>query len=265
MTEIEQSELEQQVMFSLLRPIVRFARVLKVPLKEITRILQLVYYRELMADGMNMKEACDHLGISLRTASRLSKQMKTTLFRPEQEHSLPRQIEFMLWVQPLSRARVRQALSEIDPESVDRALDQLIESGRVVENNGRVVTYSVAASSQRLSRRGWLAKIGGLNSLLSAVTDTVYSRFFGEPKRSLARTLLLRVSPDDISRLEEIYETHIWKPLAELDAKADNDRFAIPISLSVCWAPDGALEAGNHDVSTSTAPTPGRPEPREID
>ena len=245
--------MRQRVVHSLLQPVVRLARVLKISLKDLTQGLQLAYYRELRSEGLSMRSACDHLGISMRTASRLSKSLKTEFFRPEREHSLPRRIEFMLWATPLSRARIRQALPNESSEAIDSALDQLLEDGLAVERSGRVPTYTVARESHRMKRRGWPARIGGLNSLMSTVADTVYARFFGGSSPALARTLLLRVKPTQLQRLEEIYETLIFKTLAELDAEASDDRLAVPMSVSVCWAPRGALPANDESV-------PGRQE-----
>jgi DNA-binding MarR family transcriptional regulator len=247
--------MRQRVVHSLLQPVVRLARVLKISLRDLTQGLQLAYYRELRSEGLSMKEASGHLGISMRTASRLSKSLKTEFFRPEREHSLPRRIEFMLWATPLSRARIRQALHNESPEAVDAALDQLLEEGLAAERAGRVPTYAIVRESHRMKRLGWPARIGGLNSLMSTVADTVYARFFGESSPVLARTLLLRVRTGQLQRLEEIYETQIYKALAQLDAEASDDPLAVPMSVSVCWAPRGILPTNDESAPRTTGVT----------
>ncbi|MCA9520419.1 MAG: hypothetical protein KC609_05585 [Myxococcales bacterium] len=241
------AELLERVLYSLLKPVVKLARVNGISSKALAAWVQLAYFHDLRRSGLTMAEACERLDISMRTASRLSKQLKQDFFRPEREHQLPRQIEFMLWLQPLSEARLEQALPGVERDEIRAALETLIAEKRIVEQRGRTTTYSAASSTDRLVRPGWMARIGGLNSLLSTVLNAIYGRFFGNGAPTFARNLSLRILRDDVSRLNQLYETTIWPELAALDERAEGRDDALPLSFALLWAPYEALENNLND------------------
>ena len=233
---IGRDELQRRVVHSLLLPAVRLAKVFGIPLKEMVGYLQLAYYHELRKDGLRLKDVSDQMDISMRSAARLSKQLKTNFFRPEREHGLPRQIEFVLWHEALSLPRLKRELTNVSGEAVEEALEQLLSEDRVSRIAGRTVTYGVTRGSSRLVRDRWTARIGALNSMVSNICDVVYGRFFTSSSRSWARTLSLRVRPEDLGKLKALYEDRIWTELSALDEAAAGDPAALSINLTVCWA-----------------------------
>lgn len=234
----------------MLAPAVRLARKFGVSLAEIGRWVELAYFHELRRDGLTLSDAGDCLAVSRRKAADLSRMLKENFFAPEREYEVARRIEFMVWAEPMSRARIVQTLGDTDEDQVDEAIAQLLDEGRIVEVAGRTPTYEIARGESRLVRNTWLAKIDALNNLLSTITDAVYARFFERDDKALARNLELRVRAEDLQRLRKLYEQHIWPELNELDERARSDPSALPMNFSVCWAPRDFLADRMDDEST---------------
>ena len=102
----EQRELQNRVLFSLLGIIVKTSTMLGISLKELTGLVRVVYFRELRMQGLSNAEIAEHLDVSERTVKNLSRELRESYTIPEEEHNLPVQIEFMLWSEPLSEARL---------------------------------------------------------------------------------------------------------------------------------------------------------------
>ena len=174
------------------------------------------------------------------------------IFGPEQAHELPKRIEFMLWTTPLSQKRIQQALPNEKQRAISDALSLLLKEGRIAEVKGRTVVYKLIQTADRQVRPGWMSRIGSLNSLMGNLADTVFLRFFdSDPQmgeRAFARTLNLRIPRNKIRKLQELYEESIWSPLKELDSDADES--AIPLKISILWAPYEHLLEGSKEESS---------------
>lgn len=252
-------ELRGRVVFSLLRPAILLSRVFALPLRDVRKWFELAYFRELRRQGLSVREASEALDVSVRKVAELSAELKRNFFDPERAEGLPRRIEFMLTNGPMTEGRIRQALSEHSDAEVDAALGLLVEELRVERISGRTPVYSVAARETRLVRPGWRARIDGLNQLVSTVSEVVWGRFFRNDARAFARTLQLRVRQQDLQRLHDLYEQHIWPALRGLDEAAADDDDAIPLTLSLLWGLDGELE---RDAAGGADEPGGNPEPR---
>ncbi len=236
-------ELERRVVYAALVPAVRLGRLFGVQLKEAGEWLELAHLKDLVDDGVRLKEAAERLNVSVRKVSMLSSRLRENFFVPEQEHELPSRILFALWAEPLSRKRIKQYLSNLDEELIDGAIDQLERDGKVELTEGRTPTYAIIESAQRLVRRDMMARVDALNSMLATVTDAVYSRFFGPDSGSaFARSLQLRVRSRDLPKLRALYEEQIWPALAALDEDARDDPDALPLGVALSWAPLDAIK-----------------------
>ncbi|CAN0341092.1 unnamed protein product, partial [Laminaria digitata] len=209
-------ELERRVIYSMMIPGVRLARAFGVPLKEVGEWVELGYLKELLDGGFKLKDAAGLLKVSVRKVSMLSSRLRENFFLPELEHELPARIEFMLWAEPLSSKRIKQYLSTIEEGAIDDALEMLEEQGRIQAIEGRTTTWEVVQSAQRLVRDDLMARIDGLNTLLSNVTDAVFGRFFGRDEKAFARSLQFRVRAQDLPVLQKLYEEHVWRVMSEL-------------------------------------------------
>lgn len=248
---LSERDLEQHVLYAMLRPAVQLANQLHVPLKALGQWAELGYFHELRRAGLKMREISDTLEISMRKAAMLSKQLKEGFFEPER-HSLERRIEFMVWAEPLSLARLQQTITDHSPEQVQQALMDLIAQDRVVERLGRSTTYSVARGESRRTGEHWTAKIDGLNQLMATITGVISARFFHDEPHARARNLQLRVRREDLPKLQSLYEEFVWEQLRLLDEAAQGHEDAISLDLAICWAP--------HDYAQALE---DRPEPQE--
>lgn len=238
--EISDEELRLRIVYSLFGPVAKLARRFVLPLKELSSFFEVACYHELKRASHTLQESADRLGISRRKVAQLSKRLKQNFFRPEYGHGLPRRIEYMLWAGSMTEGRIHQALPEHDEEEVDEALETLLRQERI-EILKREPTYEFAVrhSEFRLYENNWMARIDGLNNLLSNLTDAVVGRFFEDDDRSFARTLNFRIQEDDIEKLRVMYEEDIYQTLVELEEKvedADSDE-VVEMSLSALWAP----------------------------
>ena len=245
------AELERRVVYATLVPAVRLGRLFGVRLKEASEWLELAHLKELVDEGLKLKEAADRLQVSVRKVSMLSSRLRENFFVPEREHELPSRILFALWAEPLSRKRIKQYLARTDEALIDQAIDQLEADGKITLTDGRTPTYTIVEGAQRLVRRDMMARVDALNSMLATVTDAIYSRFFTpEDASSFARALQLRVRPEDLPALRALYEEQIWPTLSALDEAARDDPDAIPLGVALSWAPlDAVKDALDEDDS----------------
>ncbi|MFB6372107.1 MAG: hypothetical protein ABEN55_03105, partial [Bradymonadaceae bacterium] len=141
---IDDAQLQGRVIYSLMSPAVRLARAFRVGLEDVRKWVELAYFHELRRDGLTLKEVAERLDVSKRKASGLSRQLKTNFFAPEREYELPRRIEFLVWAEPMSKARLVQNLDDVTVGEVEEALETLLEQGRVVADREGNTTYLLA-------------------------------------------------------------------------------------------------------------------------
>ena len=186
-----------------------------------------------------MNQIAGYLASGRRKVDLLSRVLKDNFFEqfvaPEDSEALQRRIEFMLWAEPMSGARLKQVLPQVENQDIDDALVTLTETQRVQLADGR---YSITTKERRLVRDDWLAKLGGLNHQLKAVTNATMGSFIHQDDVAHTRTASLRVKREHIKRLEHMYAEHIWPTLVGLDNECsdlDEDEY-LSITFSVCWA-----------------------------
>lgn len=228
------AERQQRIIYSLLGPCVTLAAEFGIPLEELVGWVRVAYFEHLRGRGLTLAQASQTLGVSTRTSKRLSQALKVSFLRPEFEHNLPVRIEFMLRAQPMSGTRLAQVIQDVPSEVVHKAVEQLVNEGRITARAGRTPTYEVVRSVNSLVRDDWLARIGGLNSLLANVKDTVLGRFFRSDPTALARTLTFRVAPvGGIEALQAALAALVTQ-IATIEDEASPD--AVPYRLSVVLA-----------------------------
>ena len=248
--EVDKSELNNRIVYTLLLPVVRLAFVLKTPIKTLGNLLQMAYYHETQRNALKMKDIALLLNVSMRKVALLSKQLKQNFLHTEAEHGLPRRIEFMLWAGPQSFARILQAVNE-DKDEVAQAINRLLKQKRIVKVPGPGLTdsYKVVKSEYRLVRDTMLARMDGLQNLLVSVSNAVYARFLKSDDRAFARTVSLRIRKESLNRLNKLYEEEIWKTLLALDEEAEGDTEAEEMDISILWAPCDFIKRANEEES----------------
>ncbi len=234
--EITQEELRDRVVYALMSPVVRFARAFGLPLTTVRDWFEMAYYHEAKRHDLKMKDMAKLMKISTSKVSLLSRALKENFIRPEVEAALPRRIEFMLWAEPLTLAKMKQVLVDVSNDEIQEAVEELVEEGRVVREEGEFAPlFRLDISTDRRVWDTWIARIDGLNNAMRNVSDAVYARFFERVDTAFARTLTFHIRKSDIKRLEEHYE-QLFELVKELDEAAEDDEESIPLSLSVFWA-----------------------------
>ena len=238
--DISTHELEQRVVYTFLRAAGRVARQAGLCLKEVESLATTAFFHELKDVSMSMRESAELLGVSMRKVALLSKALKGVFLEPEAAVGLPRQLEFMLLAAPLSRARIAQALPQVDAESLDAAIAQLLAEERVAEVPGRVLRYRRTRPTARLVRDTWMARVDGLHNLTGVLANVAWARFFDERSDAFARTVTLRLRAEDVDALQALYEDTLWPALEALDRAADESNRpeeVVSMELGLCWAP----------------------------
>lgn len=226
----------RRIVFSMLRPPAMVAARLGFPLKDLTNFIRLSYFRELRESGATLAEAAELIDVSTRTMKRLNAELRSDFFLPEVEHTLARRIEFMVWAEAKTLARMGQLLPGVPREDIETALEVLKAEGRVSEESeGRQVRYRATQPVSRLVDEGFARRIGALNSLMQNVAETVIARFIAPKEVSFARTLNFRIRPEDHDELRAAYDTLLNKML-ELETRVDPQAGSLPIRLSVLWS-----------------------------
>ena len=243
-------ELRRRVLYTLMLPAVRLGFLFRTPLKDLGRLLQMGSFHEMRRRGLKTHEVAELLDVSARKVALLSRQLKDNFFEADRAHGLPRRIEFMLWAQPLSAARIKQVLTEEAPEEIDAALAQLEAQGRVSRAGGRTEAHVVVKSQYRLVDPHWMARLDGLENLAATVSNAVYARFFRDEPAAFARTISLRVRPQDLERLQSLYEQKLWPELVALDEAAHGDPEARPMDVSLLIAPYEYIQHLNPEEET---------------
>ena len=234
----EQTDVRRRLTFALLRMPVELARRADVPAKMLEQWLRLAYFQALRQSGLTVAQASEVLKVSEPTAARLSRALRTDFLGldVEAEHVLPKRIAFMLWAGPISRARLKQRLPDIEEKALNEALTRLLQEGRVVLEEGRTPLYRLVDAEDRLVGSSWAARFGGLKSLLDNLRDVIEARFFDESDHAFARTVSFRMRPRDRGELQRFYKEKLFPFLAELEDRTGSDN-AESIRLSLMWAP----------------------------
>lgn len=234
--EITEDELRDRVVYALMNPVARFARAFGLPLTTVRDWFEMAYYHEAKRHDLKMKEMSELMQISTSKVSLLSKALKENFIRPEIAAALPRRIEFMLWAEPLTLAKIKQVLTDVANEDINEAISELLDAGRIRKEEGDFApVYHLEIQTDRRVWDSWIARIDGLNNAMRNVGDAVFSRFFGRDETAFARTLTFHIRRQDMGRLEKFYE-ELFELVRELDVAAEGDDETLPLSLSVFWA-----------------------------
>jgi len=185
-------------------------------MKDLLEVMQIAIYRAARDEGWSQAEAAEHLDVSVRTIAELSRMTKDTFSAAEDVHELPRRIELLLWAQPLTLPRIRQALREVEAERVDAAVQQLLDE-RCIKGSGpsHRRRYSVTRGLSEKPRNTTLVRLDGLKRFMGGVRRLVGSRFFGEDGgQAGALNFDLRLLEAEWPKFEGY--THLWRDLMQV-------------------------------------------------
>lgn len=244
---IARRELDRRVLLGAISLGVKLAMKLEISLKEVTSLVRVAYMRELRAQGLSLLECADVLGVSERTAKNLARELRQSFDLPDKEHTLPTQIEFMLWRAPMSLARLKQVIQEHDAAEVEDAVALLVEQERVSLDTTQNVYVTTQSVNSQLST-DWVKRVGGLNSLIDNLTRTITQRFFSVPEgqeqedgietdlSAFARTLSFYVSRGRLEELQQLFWKKVVPEIAALDLASHEEEDAYSVKMTLFWA-----------------------------
>ncbi len=241
--DLAHDELLARVLYELLRPAARLAVAFDVPLRDLVELLENAAFREAHRGDGTVRGAAARLGISVRSAERLSRQSRETYVVAELAHHLPRRIEFLLAARPMSEARLVQVLRDVDAQQVQDALAELVSSGRVRADGDRTIVYQPTPGVRSLPRDTWVARVGALGSLGENLGNAVWGRFFANDPAAFARTLSFRIRRERVASLAAWYAENVLKVIAawnDEDERVEGDE-TVSMQLSLLWAPYEAM------------------------
>lgn len=238
--DISNEEITNRVLYAAFLPVVRLAASFRIPLSTMKKLLETAYFHEVRRRGLGVTDAIDVMHVSKSKSAQLSRQLKTNFLDVEESVGLGRRIEYMLWAEPLSEAKIKQMLPQVDNTAIESALAELLSHERVALTDG---AYSLLTTESRRVRDSWIRRQDGLQKAMLAVGDTIFSRFFRSDSDSFARSLSLHVRDEDIPKLYEFYEKSLFPFLSELNETADESGDGREIGFSIFWSDVGsALE-----------------------
>lgn len=240
---------QERLVYQLLRLAARVAAYFGFPLKVVGDWLQMAYFHELRERGLKLQDIADGLQISISKAALLSKRLKTNFMQGEDRVALPRQIEFLLWAEPLSQAKIEQALGDsATSEQVGRALRRLVREERVLsKDEGRRVVYVRTKQNSRLVSEDVESRLDAMDGLAVNVANA-FAHVFEDGRRDVfTRTVNFYANKKDLSELEAVYREHVWPKILELEERAAGNKSAQAFDLSLLWAPAEENDNGVED------------------
>ncbi len=235
--EIDPEELHWRIIYSLFLPAVRLASLFGLPLKEMKDWLGVAYLHELKRRGLDQKESASHIDVSRRTIIELTRRLRENFFAPERHQGAARKVMFMLWAEPMTLGRIKQALLDEDVK-VEELLEELEQAGVLSkEERAGVVSYGLNRGAFRLYRDNWIARIDALNNQLEHLADTIFARFLKRDEESFVRTVTLSMRKQDVAKLEALYRDVIFPALVELDEASRQSDEVQNMELNISWAP----------------------------
>ncbi len=237
---IERQELDRRVLLGAIGLAVKLCRRLGVPLKEFTGLVRVAYMRELRAQGLSLAECAERLDVSERTAKNLARELRQSFELPDAQHTLPTRIEFMLWRAPMSLARLKQVIHDHDATQVEAAIDVLLEQERIeLDARGSTPVYIPTQSVNSQLSTQWVKRIGGLNSLVDNLYQTIALRFLKDEvseEEAFARTLSFYLTPDRLASLQELFWKVMVPRISELDQASHSEPDAHTVKMTLFWA-----------------------------
>jgi DNA-binding XRE family transcriptional regulator len=191
---------QRALVLALLRPVVRFCRRVRLPLKSLEDLTRLAYFEELRQGGtVPQAEVARLTGVSLRTVGALERQAREGLAATAAERALQRHIEEMLGHESARTAHEIAARFAGEPrETVERMLVALVAEGRLVQQGEQ---YALDSRYVSLVGPDRAARLDGLNHQLDVLSVAVHGRFLRSERRTLARTLSFQATPEALDAL----------------------------------------------------------------
>lgn len=228
-------ELPSRLVFSLLTAAVRVAARVGMPLNRLTALLRSAYFLEYRRrHPRDLATVAEKLGVSVRTAGTLNRQLDDEFFRAETSVEPIRLVTGELLGAPADREALATATG-LDASEIDRVVRRLLELGWVDEAADGALTLSGRLRvfmTTDLARR-----LDGVNHQAALVADSVWSRFVrGEEDAAGGRSWFFAARPEDVAEaMQRTFATLRSEAIAMEEralAEGDAERFGITVAFT---------------------------------
>lgn len=229
-------EMQLRFVYSLLKPAVRAAARMGLPIRTFVELIRLSYYEHLSRSGLSNAQIAERFGQTPRHMRSLAAKLESDFFRAEREVGLVREAEAIIGEGPTVLTKLRARLPQWSHQDIDEAVEQLVRDGRVDRDDlGRLCTakaYVLLGSEQFHNR------IDSLNHLLGGIYHAVVHRLLLDNQRTaLMKTISFSALEDGLVDFVRRLEGQLRQELATLDEQATfagkgDQRFTLSVTLS---------------------------------
>lgn len=193
-------EYKQRLVYSLLRAAARVALRLRLPIGQLSSLLQMAYFQEARAEqGLKLDTIAELFGKSLRTVSTLHHRFRGDFFAPERDVAFRRAIAALVNHKPADDARLRAAFPDVPELELQAAIDDLVRGGVLIRDGAH---WKRNPSAHEFLGTDTTGRIDGLNRQMDVLAATVWRRLVEPDARpALARTFVFQASDADFQAL----------------------------------------------------------------
>jgi len=210
----------QRLVFSLLRAAARLGLRLGLPLKDMTQLQEMAYFREArIVRDMKLEQVAELFDKSLRTVSSLNHRYKDDFFKPEREVAFRRAIAAVINHAPTTCDRLEVVFPEVSSKQLNSVLLDMVRDG-LIEKEGDFFRRNPDGFSFVVDA-DQSARVDGLNRQMDVLAETVEELFLEADGQGRARTWVFQASQADFVALVEEMEQKTRASAIEADAAAE--------------------------------------------
>ena len=231
------SSTQVRLLYSLLKPAVRIAARFRIPIRTAGELLRLAYFEDLRRSGLSHAEIARRLGQTERNMRMLERKLKSEFFTAESEVGLVREVEDAVALHRPSQAELLRQLTSWDPDEVLRAVEVLVDEGRIETLKQRLVpTHRYA----QLTSEKFHQRIDALNHFLDAITRAIVQRLvFDESRDAMVKTISFDASRKAFRKFRTRFERELRSEIRTLEKSANaKDAVRYVLGLNVARRED---------------------------
>ena len=234
------TKFNRRLVYTVLKPAVRLARMLRLPLGVVEELCRMAYFEEVrIRSRASQAETATLMGKSLRTIGSLERKFRGDFLAPERELGLARELEATLSQTPLTLDDIQQSVPHLERDDITRILESLVIVGRVTASDPdhAATRYTLNPQFVSLVEDDVSAKLDGLLHQLDVILEAIKSRFFNTSKHpARARTLTFSADPKSMEALGDDLILELRKRCIEAEELAlknnINDQYAVTFVLT---------------------------------
>lgn len=227
---------KQRVVYSLLRAAARVAMRFRLPLGQLSKLLQMAYFQEArQGSGLRLDAIAALFGKSLRTVSGLHHAFRGDFFAPEREVSFRRAIAALVNHSPATDARLQSAFPDTPAAELAAALDDLQRGGTIVRDGDR---WRRNPDAHDFTGVDTAVRIDGLNRQMDVIAAAVWHRLVeGSTRPAMARTYVFHASDADLAALTEAVQQLLRDRAVAADRAWETTGIGARVGITFAAAP----------------------------